>query len=110
MVNDGSFFVVVGIAAFLFGLRASVRLTRRYMHVSELLLPRERLILGAFVVVAWVITVGAGVVDFLTARRLLGYDSLDWAPVVVLVTASVILFIPVGLDLVVSRVARVPVK
>lgn len=109
-MNEASVFVAVGAFAFLFGLRASVRLTRRYRDVSPLLISRERLILGSFVVVAWSITFAAGFFDGLSARRLLGFDPIQWTPFVSILVASAILFIPVGLDMVVSRVARVPWK
>jgi hypothetical protein len=101
-------FVVLGSVAFIFGLRGSIRLTRRYVDVSVRLVQRERAILGSFVVVAWLITIGAGFFDAVAARRLLGFTALDWTPVASIVIASLILFIPAGLDYVVDRVARVP--
>ena len=107
-MNDGTIFVILGAAAFFLGLRGSVRLTRRYLDVTVALIPRERLILASFVVVAWLITGAAGYFDLLSARRILGYAPFDWTPIASIVIASVILFIPAGLDYVVSRVARVP--
>lgn len=107
-MSDGSVFVVLGAAAFFLGLRGSVRLTRRYIDVSSALVARERLILVSFVVVAWIITGAAGYFDLLSARRILGFQPFEWTPFTSIVIASVILFIPAGLDYVVTRVARVP--
>lgn len=107
MTNAHLFVVVVAIA-FVLGLRGSVRLTRRYADVSALLVRRERAILGSFVIVAWLITGAAGFFGALSARRLLGYEAIDWTPFASVIVASVILFIPVFLDYVVDRVARVP--
>lgn len=101
-------FVVAAAIAFVLGLRGSVRLSRRYHDVSALLVPRERLILGSFVAVAWVITLAGGWFVATSARRLLGFEPLDWTPLASLLVASVVLFIPAGLDFIVDRVARVP--
>lgn len=107
-MNEGFLFVVLGAAAFLLGLRGSIRLTRRYRAVTGHLLPRERLILGSLAIVAWVITIAAGWFDGLSILRLDGAELPRWTPFVSVVVASVVLFIPVGLDYVVNRVARVP--
>jgi len=107
-MNEGHLFVIFGGVAFFLGLRGSVRLTRRYIDVDEHLVPRERLILLSFVVVAWLITGAAGYFDLLSARRVLGYAPFEWTPILSIVIASLILFIPAGLDWVIGRVARVP--
>ncbi len=108
-MSDGTYlFIVLGVAAFVLGLRGSIRLTRRYRDVTGELIPRERAILGAFVVVAWLITGAAGYFDLLSGRRILGYAAFDWTPIASIIIASLILFIPAGLDYVVGRVARVP--
>lgn len=107
-MSEGAAFVVLGAVAFALGLRGSIRLSRRYRDVSGELVQRERLILGSFVVVAWVITFAAGYFDLLSGRRILGFAPFEWTPVASIVIASIILFIPAGLDYVVGRVARVP--
>lgn len=98
----------MSVVAFALGLRGSVRLTRRYRAVRPLLAKHEREILLAFVVVAWLITSGAGYFGYLSARRLLGFGPLDWTPIVSVLLASAVLLIPAFLDHIVSRVARVP--
>lgn len=103
------FLLLTGLA-FLAGLRGSWRLTRRYRDVSSQLLRRERLLLGAIVGVAWIITATSGYFAFFSARRLLGYPPVDWTPAVSAVIATLVLFIPAGLDYIVGLVARVPWK
>jgi hypothetical protein len=76
--------------------------------VRALLIGRERMLLGSLVVVAWVITVAAGYFDGVSAIRLLGYTLPAGTPIVSIIFASIVLFIPSGLDYVVNRVARVP--
>jgi hypothetical protein len=102
-----AFTVVLAIAAIL-GLRATFRLTRRYRAVSPQLDERERLVLGSFVGVAWVITLTASFYGILSARRLLGLDPIAWSATISLLLASAVLLIPAGLDYIVDRVARVP--
>jgi len=107
-VNDAALFVCLGAIAFILGLRGSIRLTSRYLDVKTLLVCRERLLLGSIVVVAWVITVAAGYFDAVSTVRLLGITLPSGTPFVSILLASIVLFIPVGLDYVVDRVARVP--
>lgn len=107
-MSNGQAFVVVAVIAFILGLRGSVRLTKRYASVSPLLDGRERTILGSIAVTAWIITLAAGYFAAMSARRLMGFDPVEWAPVAGILIASVVLFIPAGLDHVVERVARVP--
>lgn len=107
-MSSGLAFTIVALIAFILGVRGSVRLTRRYHDVTPELVEGERLILAAFVVVSWLITLVAGYLIAVTARRLLGFQPLEWTPLVTLLLASLVLLIPAGLDLVVARVARVP--
>jgi hypothetical protein len=108
-VSDASLlFVALGAVAFFLGLRGSIRLTRRYFDVRTKLVGRERLLLGSICVVAWIITVAAGYFDAASTLRVLGYTLPVGTPFVSIVIASLVLFIPVGLDYVVNRIARVP--
>lgn len=107
-MSGATAFVIAAAIAFVLGLRGSVRLTKRYHDVTLLLVARERLILGSFVGVSWIITLAGGWFVFTSARRLLGFPALDWTPLVSLLIASIVLFIPAALDYLVDRVARVP--
>lgn len=107
-MNDGIFYLALFVIVGVLGIRGSWRLTRRYHDVSPQLVERERLILLAFVIVAWLVTVAAAYFGFLTVRRLLGFEPLpELAPVSALVAFGVFM-IPAFLDAVVDRVARVP--
>jgi hypothetical protein len=107
-LNEALLFIGLGSVAFLFGVRGSVRLTRRYLDVKTLLVGRERMLLGSLVLVAWIITTAAGYFDVISIVRLLGYTLPPGMPIVSILVASVVLFIPSGLDYVVNRVASVP--
>ena len=108
-MNDGArWFLAVTAIAFILGLRGSIRLHRRYRDVAEQLIPRERLLLASIVGVSFTITVAAGYFALVSARRLLGYEAIEWTPIVSLIVATAILFIPAALDYVVGLVARVP--
>jgi hypothetical protein len=109
-VNDARWFLLVTFMAFILGVRGSWRLARRYRDVSGELIRRERLLLGAIVAVAVIITIAAAVFAFLSARRVLGFEALEWTPGLTLFMATLILLIPAGLDYVVGLVARVPWK
>lgn len=100
-------FVAIAVVAFLFGARATFRLWRRYERTAPLLEPRERLVLLAFVLVSVICTTAAALIAFISGRRLLGYQPLEGSALALSIIATVILFIPVGLDLLVSRIARV---
>lgn len=101
-------FLVLGIVALPLGLRGSIRLTRRYRDVRGQLDSRERLILLTFVVLAWAaLAIGIYLV-VLAGRRVLDMAPLEWTPVVTLVIAAGILYLPAVLDFVIERVARVP--
>ena len=107
MIDAWVYAVLFGIAA-IFGLRGSVRLTRRYRDVRSRLDSREALILLAIVIVSWVITITAFYFGGLSVRRLLGFESIpELVPISALLAIGV-LFIPTFLDAVVDRVARVP--
>lgn len=100
-------FAALVVTAFLTGLRSTVRLWRRHRDVAPVLLdPRERLVLGTFVVVAVLLTATAGYFGFLSVRRLLGLDALEGTALLSALIASVVLYIPAGLDWVVGRIAR----
>lgn len=109
-MNDAWVFIILGACAFLLGLRGSVRLTGRYKDVQSELIPRERLLLASLVGVSWLITLAGGYFLALSIRRSLGYPPFEWTPFTSILVASAVLFIPAGLDYVVSRIARVPWK
>lgn len=107
-MSDLWVFIAFGVVALVLGIRGSVRLTTRYRDVAAVLVPRERLLLLALVVVAWTITIAAAYFMWLGVRRLAGEPPFEWSPLTSTLVASVILFIPAFLDYVVERVARVP--
>jgi hypothetical protein len=94
------------IGAFVLGLRASIRLTLRYrgarMHIDE----RNRPVLLAIVLAAWIITVAAAWIGLLSVLRLLLETTFPWTPPVTLAIAAVVTLIPVAFDLAISRVSR----
>lgn len=99
--------VLFGIASIL-GLRGSIRVTRRYVAVRDSLMLRESSILLLLVFICWVITGAALWFGILNVRRLLGFEPLpELIPISALI-ATVILFVPTLVDVVVDRVARVP--
>jgi len=100
-------FAVGVVVAFVCGVRSTIRLWRRYHDAKAVLLDwRERLILKSFVTVSVVITGAAGFYGFMAVRRLMGFDSLEWASAVSALVAIGVLFIPVALDAAVQRIAR----
>lgn len=98
-------FAAVFVVAFLFGGRSTRRLTRTYREVAPALQPPYGLILQAFVVVALVITVAAGLFGFFSIRRLAGFQPVDWQPLASLLIASAVLVLPRYLESVVARIA-----
>lgn len=106
-MNEGTWYLALFVIVGVLGIRGSWRLTRRYHDVSSQLVDRERLILLAFVIVAWLITVAAAYFGFLTVRRMLGFEPLPELAPVSAVIAFGIFLIPAFLDAVVDRVARV---
>lgn len=108
MTDGARWFLVVTAIAFILGLRGSIRLHRRYVDVARQLVRRERLLLASIVGVSWTITAAAGYFAIVSARRIAGWETLEWTPLVSLIVATAILFIPAALDYVVGLVARVP--
>lgn len=107
-MNEAIPLLVAFLIVAVLGIRGSWRLTRRYHDVRGQLIPRERLILLAMVIVAWTVTVAALYFGGLSVRRALGFPALpELAPLGTLF-AIVIFLIPAFLDAVVDRVARVP--
>lgn len=107
-MNDTSAYLGVGILliGLAFGLRGSLRLTRRYRAARPLITSQDALLLVGIVAVAWGIVIFALYIGVLSVRRLLGFAPLDWTPLVTAGFATAALFIPTFLDAVVSRVAR----
>lgn len=93
--------------AFVLGVRASVRMTLRYWAVADELDWRERLVLLLLMNIAWVITIMAGYVGFLSVRTLLGYEPINELRPVTVVLSTLVLLLPAVIDFVVARVARV---
>jgi hypothetical protein len=98
-------FALVVTAAFIAGVVSSARLTRTYVEISSTLDWRARLVALTFVVVAWTITIAAGFFGALAVRRLLGAPPLDWSPNASAIVAAFVLFIPVALDFVWTRIS-----
>jgi hypothetical protein len=94
--------IVLGVA-FVLGVRSVVRLWLIWLHDVR---TRRNPILAAFALIALLITVASGWFGATSLRRVLGYEPLPYGPIVGLVLASIVLLIPVWLDLIVSLVAR----
>lgn len=107
-MSEAWVFVLLGAIAVILGIRGSVRLTHRYLDAARILIPRERLLLGALVVVCWLITIVGAYFVVISARRIAGFDALEWSPFASIVLASAVLFIPAALDFVIERIARLP--
>jgi hypothetical protein len=103
-------YVVLFVIAAIFGLHRSTRLTRRYADVRDRLDFRESWILFAIVAVSWAVTLAACWYGVLALLRLAGLEPLAEAAIVSSLIATIVLFIPLFLDAVVERVARVPWK
>lgn len=97
--------LLFAIAAFA-GARATFRVIRRYRAVSRVVQPLYRLILFAFVVVCVVITSTAFLLGLLSTRRLLGFESLDWAAPFTWAASIAVLFLPTFIDRVLLIVER----
>jgi hypothetical protein len=93
--------VAVLASTFVLGVRSTWRLWR--LHRGEDQSPRN-LITGAFVTVAFVVTLAAGYYGFLSARRVLGFEPLPGAALVSVLVAAVVLLIPSFLDWTVGRI------
>jgi hypothetical protein len=99
-------FALAVVVAFAAGVRSTWRLWRRYADASPILDARERLLLRSFVIVSVLITAAAGFYGFLAARRLMGYEPLEWVPLVSVIIAIAVLLIPVGLDAAITRIVK----
>lgn len=88
--------------AFAGGLRSTIRLWRLWRRDEE---TRRSLILAAFAWIALVITSAAAFFGALAVRRALGFQPFPWSPLVSVVVASIVLFIPIALDWLVDRIA-----
>lgn len=100
------------------GIRASIRLRRRYNRTKALVDERNRLITAAVVVACYLLTVTVGWIGTLTLIRITTATTFPFAPPITLFLSTLVVFIPVlfdeayGLvedprrDSVVSRVAR----
>lgn len=108
-MNEWIFAVLFVIAA-IFGLRGSIRLTRRYLDVRDQLDWRESAILLLLAGVAWSITVAASFYGFLAVRTVLGLPRIEGIAPLSATIAIMVLFLPTLIDAVVDRVARVPWK
>lgn len=93
--------LVLGLA-FAGGARSTIRLWRLWRRDEE---TRRSLILAAFAWIALVITGAAAFFGVLSVRRALGFQPFPWAPLVSVLVASVVLFIPIALDWLVDRIA-----
>lgn len=102
----GWLYAAAFLAAFVLGVRASLRITRTYRQIRPKLVAPEELIAVAFVVVAWVVTVAAGWYGTLSLLRLTGTAIVPWSPMVSLAVAMTVLALPPFLDLVLERIAQ----
>lgn len=101
-------YAVMFIIAAVFGLRGSLRVTRRYFGVRAALEWQEELVLGLLAAICWTITVAAGFYGFLSVRTLAGFPRIPELAPISAVLAIAILFLPTLIDSVVDRVARIP--
>lgn len=97
-------FIFLG--AFALGVRASYRLTRRYVDARSGIDERNRPILLVIVYASWIITAASAWIGGLSVIRLLLETAISWTPPITLFIAFVVVLIPVALDLAITRVAR----
>lgn len=90
---------------FALGVRASVRLSRRYKDSREGIEPRNRPILATIVLASWIVTLTSGWIGTLSLIRLFTGRTFEWTPPVTLLLAVLVISIPVLFDLVLNRVA-----
>lgn len=95
-------FVVV----FILGVDATHWLWQNYRAIAPTLNPRARAIGFAFVVVSVAIVVVVGWLGFLSVRRLLGFEALEWSFIVSYALSIPVLLIPVYLKRVWQRIGR----
>jgi len=96
--------VLVLVFTFGLGIRSTWRLRR--IHHSEKP-PRNR-ITAAFYRTALTITLAAGFFGLLSARRVLGFETIPGISIVSLLISSVVLLIPLFLDLSVQNIRKAP--
>ena len=90
------------------GWRATRRTFQTYRAIAPTLKPRERLIGQAFVVVCFVISATATIFGVITTRILMGFERLDWTPVITWTCAIAIFLLPPYLLSVYERIGRGP--
>ena len=98
-VATGAFLI-----AFVLGLRASVRLRRRYLDTMHRIDPRNRLLLASIVWTAILISVTVGWIGILSLLRIATDVRFDWTPPITLALSVIIAFIPVMFDEAISVV------
>lgn len=94
------------VAAFAVGAHATWTLRREYRTIKPYIRLRNRRLGQAFVTVSEIITVGVGFYGALSVWSLLGFKRPDWAPLVGLIVALPILFVPRYLLIVWRRIGR----
>jgi hypothetical protein len=107
-MNPDALPAVAAIAiAFGVGVHSTVGLWRDYHEIARFFTnPRSRIIGRAFVIVSAVVTIAAGYFGFLAVRRMLGFDALDWSPILSLAFSIPVLFVPAYLRRVWRSVGR----
>jgi uncharacterized membrane protein len=106
MTSDWLLTVVVAAGVIIsvpFAVRATWRLWRLWRHDEG-----RSLLLLAFWVVALIVTTAGIWIGFLSVRRLIGFEALDWSPFITGVLVVLVLQIPMILDGLVQRVAHRP--
>lgn len=86
-----------------FAIRATFRLWRLWRDDAQ-----RSLLLLAFWIVALIVTTAGLWIGFLSVRRLIGYEPLDWSAPVTGIVTVLVLQIPMILDGLVQRVAHRP--
>lgn len=95
------------LAAFGVGIRETWRMWRRYRTTMPLLAePEAYLLLWALTVTCLVVTGSAGFFGILALRHLLGFGGEHYVPLLSLVVASAVLFIPLFLGWVADRISE----
>ena len=93
-------------AAFLTGVRSTYRLWVKFRAVGKLLHPDGNAIGLIFFLIALLLTVTAGFFGFISARHLLGFESLPGAALIETLIGAAVLFVPWFLDYAVDRIGR----
>jgi protein-S-isoprenylcysteine O-methyltransferase Ste14 len=95
-------FALIFLAAAALAVRSTWRLWRRHRASTP---PRNR-ITRAFVVVAFIVTVFAGLIGLLSVRGAFGFTPLDFARPLALLALAAVLLIPWYLDRTAERIER----